>query len=121
MWIQEQTKTFFSDRIRKLVDYYKKGCETVGRNTEKKFNCYAYFTLFGVNEMILLLCFDLPMYGLCENNTKKPGAWKKLRLTVRLHGLAQTYEATKITASLFKSLGFCKLLSGYFKIRLTFI
>jgi hypothetical protein len=35
MWIQEQTKTFYSDRIRKLVDYYKKGVNLLGDYTEK--------------------------------------------------------------------------------------
>lgn len=77
MRIQEQTKTFFSDKIRKLVDYYKKGVKLLGGYVEKKCNCHAYFTLFVVNKIILLLCFDLPMYGLCENNIKKQGAWKK--------------------------------------------
>jgi len=35
MWIQEQTKTFFSDGIRKLVDYYKKGVKLLGDCVEK--------------------------------------------------------------------------------------
>jgi len=35
MWIQEQTKTFFSDRIRKLVDYLKNGVKLLGDYVEK--------------------------------------------------------------------------------------
>jgi hypothetical protein len=35
MWIQEQTKTFFSDRNRKLVDYLKKGVKLMGDYVEK--------------------------------------------------------------------------------------
>jgi len=35
MWIQKQTKTFFSDRIRKLVDYLKKAVKLMGDYIEK--------------------------------------------------------------------------------------
>jgi hypothetical protein len=34
-WIREQSKTFFSDRIRKLVDCYKKCVELQGHDFEK--------------------------------------------------------------------------------------
>jgi len=65
--------------------------------------------------MILLLCFDLPIYGFV-NVIKKPRCLEKMKInsTATWTVFSQTYEATKIIASLFKSLGFCKLLSVYF-------
>jgi len=40
----------------------------------------------------------------------------KINSTTTWTVFSQTYEATRIIASLFKSFGFCKLLSVYFKL-----